>query len=285
MADIAYKLRALILEAGVVVGVGMAGKVAAAAAGVVEKPALALVRTAGLPILRQLRLEEALLRADDGNWAVINDGNAAVDIVMGISGKPEELLHVEEVRAAGIPVIKRFSGGGTVVVDEGTVFVSLIGAASALPSGVECFPRPLMRWTEAVYAPAFTNCPGFLLKEHDYAIGERKFGGNAQSIAKQRWVHHTSMLWDYRDDRMALLKQPNRAPAYRAGRRHEEFLCKLMHYFPSRPVFLDAIEQALRQHFSVHAASLADAQAVLSKKHLHSTTLVDLDQHTHTQHQ
>lgn len=34
----------------------------------------------------------------------------------------------------------------------------------------------------------------------------------------RRWVHHTSLLWDYRDERMALLRQPGRQPEYRQAR-------------------------------------------------------------------
>lgn len=54
----------------------------------------------------------------------------------------------------------------------------------------------------------------------DYAFGERKFGGNAQAITKGRWLHHTSFLWAFQPDRMALLRQPAKAPAYRAVRPH-----------------------------------------------------------------
>ena len=39
-----------------------------------------------VPILRQLHLEEALLRADEGNWCILNDGTAQPAIVLGISG-------------------------------------------------------------------------------------------------------------------------------------------------------------------------------------------------------
>ena len=45
-----------------------------------------LLRMRQVPILQQLRLEEALLRADDANWCIINDGSATPAIVMGISG-------------------------------------------------------------------------------------------------------------------------------------------------------------------------------------------------------
>lgn len=46
-------------------------------------------------------------------------------------------------------------------------------------------------------------------------LGPRKFGGNAQAITGRRWLHHTSLLWDYEPDRMALLAQPAKQPQYR----------------------------------------------------------------------
>ena len=48
--------------------------------------AVRLLRLRGFPILHQLRLEEALLRADAGNWFVINDGTPQPSVVLGISG-------------------------------------------------------------------------------------------------------------------------------------------------------------------------------------------------------
>ena len=50
----------------------------------------------------------------------------------------------------------------------------------------------------------------------DYCFGDVKFGGNAQAITKQRFLHHTSLLWDYQSERMRLLKHPAKIPDYRA---------------------------------------------------------------------
>ena len=58
-----------------------------------------LVRTSGLCILRQLRLEEALLRADAGNWCLVHDGAASSAAVLGLSGCATELS--AGVHAAG----------------------------------------------------------------------------------------------------------------------------------------------------------------------------------------
>jgi lipoate-protein ligase A len=37
-------------------------------------------------------------------------------------------------------------------------------------------------------------------------LGEKKIGGNAQTISKGRWVHHTSFLWDFTEKNMQYLK-------------------------------------------------------------------------------
>lgn len=51
------------------------------------RPVLHLLRLQGFPVLRQLQLEEALLRADLRNWCLLNDGAGdQPTIVLGISG-------------------------------------------------------------------------------------------------------------------------------------------------------------------------------------------------------
>lgn len=170
-----------------------------------------LVRTVQLPILRQLQLEEALLRADRGNWCILNDGAAHPAVVVGISGyvvcmcastqlpgescrsvvfllagtylcrrfvdccllklvsafrrKPDQLVNLRQAKEANIQLIKRFSGGGTVVVDTDTQFVTLVVEGRDLPE-VECYPRPVMRWTETFYSPLFALHGDFQLREH-----------------------------------------------------------------------------------------------------------------------
>ncbi|GLJ18677.1 hypothetical protein SUGI_0333140 [Cryptomeria japonica] len=213
-------------------------------------PLIRLIRVKGLPILQQLQLEERLLRTTSHNWCIINDGTDAPTIVMGISGKPEQLIEVEPALRDRIPVIKRFSGGGTVIVDGDTVFVTLICNQGAVPT-LQLYPHPIMAWTEQFYAPAFRRIPDFRLREHDYALGDRKFGGNAQSITKGRWLHHTSFLWDYRAQNMAYLKLPYRAPKYRLERSHSDFICSLKDLSFSREIFLENIVAALTAHFSL----------------------------------
>ncbi|PNX77271.1 lipoate-protein ligase A-like protein [Trifolium pratense] len=128
--------------------------------------------------------------------------------------KLSELVEAKSVLRDHIPIIRRFTGGGTVIVDNGTIFVTLICNKDAVPN-VQPFPRPIMSWSGLLYSKVFEGIADFQLRENDYAFGDRKFGGNAQSITKNRWIHHTSFLWDYEVKNMSYLKLPAKAPKYR----------------------------------------------------------------------
>lgn len=211
-----------------------------------------LLRLPSFPIRDQLRLEEALLRHTTDNWCIINEGSP-LTIVMGISGKEEELVDCAKASREGIPLIKRFSGGGTVIVDENTLFVTFI-CQKTLHSFAP-YPEPIMRWTENLYKRAF-NHPSFSLRDNDYALGDKKCGGNAQYIKKERWLHHTSFLWDYQEANMSYLLHPKKTPSYRQGRAHSDFLCKLKETFPCKQTLIDQIVSSLASEFPVDVISL-----------------------------
>jgi lipoate-protein ligase A len=177
-------------------------------------------------------------------------------------------------RSAGAAIIRRYSGGGTVVTDDGTLFVSLLCNKEDV-EGAPQYPRELMRWSEGFYAPVLAALRGpgaaahlpFGLVEHDYCLGELKFGGNAQTISRGRWVHHTSFLWDFQPARMELLRLPEKRPAYRRDRPHGSFLTPLARHLPhgaAPDAFLDAVEARLREVFDVRPAAYEEAAHILA---------------------
>ncbi|KAH8049814.1 lipoate-protein ligase [Aureococcus anophagefferens] len=115
-----------------------------------------LLNLSGWSIKRMLRLEEALLRHEGGNWCLVNALPAgskthptAPTVVVGLSGKPELLLDEAKLRGA----------------DD---------------APCEPFPRDIMAWTEGVYADAFGSVlkPGaaFSLRADDYVLGGDRKG-------------------------------------------------------------------------------------------------------------
>jgi len=191
-----------------------------------------LLRLGNHTIQEQLEIEEQLLRHEKENYLLINSGTTPA-IVLGISGKAEELVHLDKLPPS-IPLIRRFSGGGTVIVDEETIFVTFICNKSHHPFAP--YPEPILRWTAEMLKP---SNPNLELRENDFVIGNRKCGGNALYIKKDRWLVHTSFLWDYTPERMQLLKHPPKTPPYRAGRPHDEFLCRLRDYYPCKEGWIE----------------------------------------------
>lgn len=57
-----------------------------------------LLRLKTFPILEQLQLEEALLRATSQNWLIVNDGTPATTVVMGISGYVHVCVEITSVQ-------------------------------------------------------------------------------------------------------------------------------------------------------------------------------------------
>jgi lipoate---protein ligase len=214
---------------------------------------LHLLQLSYFPIAEQLDLEEKLLREDKRNWCLINAGSP-LSIVMGISGKEQELVDCSRVLCDRIPLIRRFSGGGTVIVDENTLFVTLI-CQKELHS-FPAYPEPILRWHEELYRDIFPQ--DFSLRENDFVLGEKKCGGNAQYIKKDRWLQHTSFLWDYCPERMSYLLLPKKMPHYRAARPHTEFLCKLKEHFTSKEEWIEQFKAVLRKRFVLKVHSVEE---------------------------
>lgn len=225
-----------------------------------------------LPVWEQLKLEEALLRADGRNFCLINRGSLPA-IVLGISGKVEELVDLKRAKSSGIPLVRRFSGGGTVVVDEETLFVTFISQKGL--HLFPCYPEPILKWSEEFYKEAL-GLDQFHLRENDYVIGEKKCGGNAQYLKKDRWLHHTTFLWKYEQERMRHLLHPKKTPQYRAGRDHFDFLCQLHEHLASKDLFVEKIKETLSLRYTVHPMSLEEAHKVALIPHRKATTFCDL---------
>ncbi len=231
-----------------------------------EPPILHVLLLKQIPIYEQLRLEEALLRADDRNWFIWNEGSPPA-VVLGISGRIQQLIDQQEWESQNLPLIRRFSGGGTVVVDEQTLFGSWIMSRSALPQ-VEPNPHSMLRWVADLLSPLSIE-----VAEQDFVRGNRKVAGNAQYLRKDRWLHHTSFLWDYSPKRMQVLKLPPRRPAYRQDRDHRTFCDTLRHCLESPDELLQAILKGMERNFRIEYVTPASTEMLQLAPHRQTVRL------------
>ncbi|HKP97739.1 MAG TPA: hypothetical protein VJ385_18510 [Fibrobacteria bacterium] len=175
---------------------------------------------------------------------------AAKTIVLGNSQDPERELNVEAVLRDGIPVFKRMSGGGAVLLSPGCVCLGLrftkgkdlsihdyFAKGSALITEVAAEKLGLelrLRGTSdlACLGPLGTEAAlGEKLAEtggSGEGTLERKVAGCALYMPRDFVLYLVSILVDPDfSDMETYLAHPSKEPGYRGGRTHRDFLAGL----------------------------------------------------------
>jgi lipoate-protein ligase A len=186
-------------------------------------------------------------------------------VVLGYANKVREEVNVEACRTHGVPILRRCSGGGTVLQGPGCLNYAVVLRIEDTPelrsiTGANHFVMERHRRALAALTEQAVTIEGHT----DLAISGRKFSGNAQRRKRHWLLFHGTFLLDFDRGRMeALLRPPPRAPQYRRDRSHAEFLTRLE--LPAA-----ALKSALREAWSANtphadAPRLRMDQLVLEK--------------------
>ncbi len=198
-----------------------------------------------------LACDEALL-----DWCEAGNGPAVLRfwepqdyfVVLGYSNRVEREVNVAACRERGFPILRRCSGGGTVLQGPGCLNFSLIvridseAALQTVPGTnrfvMECNCAALetllarsRRCKEALFAKSETRNPKseVSVRGHtDLAIDGLKFSGNAQRRRRGAVLFHGTFLLNLDLALVSrLLPMPSKEPDYRRSRSHAEFLMNL----------------------------------------------------------
>ena len=126
----------------------------------------------------------------------------------------------------GVPILRRSSGGGTVLWGSGCLLFSLILANERAPelTQIGASYRFILDRIGASLGLSGLRQEGI----SDLALGERKFSGNAQQRKRSFLLHHGTLLYDFQmSDVGRYLRLPPKKPDYRGERPHEDFLCNV----------------------------------------------------------
>lgn len=143
-------------------------------------------------------------------------------VVVSRQGEPAAWVHGAACAARGVPLLRRESGGGAVVVGPGCLNVALVLSLDGRPwlADVGCSYDWLLGGVAGVLA-----LDGIAVRASDLALRGRKFAGHAQRRVRGALLHHGVLLYDLDLDLVdALLPEPPRRPAWRRDRTHREFL-------------------------------------------------------------
>lgn len=182
-----------------------------------------------LPTLEaNLACEEALLLAAEGG-----EGDEILRVwewqrtavVLGAAGRLTSEVHVEACRAARIPVVRRSSGGGAVLLGSGCLIYSLVLAYRRCPLLDEI--HSAFDWVlQQTCASLRKTIDGIRIAGvSDLVYGDRKFSGNSQQRKREFLLLHGTILYGADIDAMdRFLPMPPRQPGYRRRRPHAEFV-------------------------------------------------------------
>jgi len=182
-------------------------------------------------------------------------------VVLGAGGRLSDDVDEDACRADGVPILRRSSGGGTVLLGTGCLLFSLVLRFERHPALADLHGsyRHILGLIQQGLESASPSIHIELQGTSDLAIAGRKFSGNAQQRKRTHFLHHGTLLYGFDLELPArYLKAPARQPAYRQGRSHADFMTNV-------PIARATITQALEEVWQA-SETLADWPAELTAK-------------------
>ena len=182
-----------------------------------------------------LAADEALLDAAEAEESEAADGvlrfyeSPVHFIVVGYGNRIAAEVDVAACAADGVPILRRVSGGGTVVLGPGCLAYALVLPVDLDPQleTVTGANRFIMERNRAALA-ALTGRPVAVQGHTDLAVANLKFSGNAQRRRRRTLLFHGTFLLHF--DLACVgrwLRHPSAEPVYRNGRDHSAFVMNL----------------------------------------------------------
>ena len=166
----------------------------------------------------------------------------------------------DHCRALNIPILRRVSGGGTVLQGPGSFNYALIleiAAHPALQTVSDSNAYIMARQRRALLQVLAGDIR--VQGTTDLTLDNRKFSGNAQRRKRRFTLFHGTFLLDLPFELIAqTLKLPARQPDYRQQRTHEEFLTCL-------PLTRWQIKNALIEEWQANGIFMQISDALIQK--------------------
>lgn len=163
-------------------------------------------------------------------------------VVLGRSSDAQAEVNLDACRRRGIPVLRRTSGGATVLIGPGCLMYAVVLSYELRPQlrMIEVVHRfVLERLRHAIEA----QLPGINPQgTSDLTLNLRKFSGNSLKCRQRHLLYHGTIIYDFSTALMSeCLAAPARQPDYRNGRQHQDFVSNI------------AIDPALLRSHLAHA--------------------------------
>ncbi|MCB9799362.1 MAG: lipoate--protein ligase family protein [Candidatus Omnitrophica bacterium] len=155
---------------------------------------------------------------------------ASYFVVLGYSNKINSEVQIEDSRRLKIPLLRRPSGGGTVLQGPGCLNYSLILKISDRPQlqHLQQTNEYILNRHCASLQPLLPGHPLSVQGISDLTTGSLKFSGNAQRRKKEFVLFHGTFLTHFDLSLIGkVLRMPPKKPDYRGERSHLDFVTNI----------------------------------------------------------
>lgn len=181
-------------------------------------------------------------------------------VVLGRANAAATEVDLAACARLGLRILRRCSGGGTVVQGPGCLNYCLVLRLDRHPQLASI--TGTNRWILECHRSALATLLGESVAVEgitDLTRNGRKFSGNAQKRGRTHVLFHGTFLWEFDLELVQqVLRPPSRAPAYRQDRSHTAFLENL-------PVSAAQLRQCLRECWPAQGELTDDLQPFLSR--------------------
>ncbi|MHC4873195.1 MAG: lipoate--protein ligase family protein [Planctomycetota bacterium] len=180
-------------------------------------------------------------------------------VIMGTSGKEEVEAERSTCREDGIEILKRRSGGGTIVVGKGVLCFGVV----LEKTWSKVFPSALAEkvLTPVCKALSVGGTEITIKGLGDLSFKDKKICGTAQRWIKNSVLFHGSILVDFDITLIEkYLKHPPKEPDYREGRGHGDFCVNLAEVYEEKTSVKDVaalIQKSLESELEVEVRWLS----------------------------
>jgi lipoate-protein ligase A len=159
-------------------------------------------------------------------------------VVLGRSSDPTVEVNLAACRRKNIPILRRASGGGTILAGPGCLMYAVVLRHAGIQESrsiSRCHEHVLERMV-ACLAPLALLAPlvpgvrsagtsDLVIQTEDTL---KKLSGNALRMKREFFLYHGTLLYNFDLDLVSqILAAPTREPLYRANRAHGEFIANL----------------------------------------------------------
>ncbi len=194
-----------------------------------------------------LALDEALLeKAEQGlQPAILRIWEPESPMVVLGRSSPYELeVNQEFCKARKIPVLRRSSGGQSIVTGPGCLMYCLLVSYESQPHtrALDQAHQYVMRQIQDALGKR--NIETVFQGTCDLTYHGKKFSGNSLRCKRDHFIYHGTLLYDFPLELISgCLGQPARQPEYRENRSHQEFVTNLP---ATRDELVDVLTTAFR---------------------------------------